>query len=195
MTPEDAARLVVDVADRTLTLAMTGGTSLSVPVGPLSLFERELGGADTPSAVQLTNALGTVHDHLDDVFIAAPTMLAPSSVVARGAHATGIARVELGTESVPSGYRLRRSDADEVFRTVATEDRSTRTHNPGLVGSQIDSIVGTCCVILGLMRRLGLDEIGIESSPTSSGSEPTNPSVDTGRNDTGQIAPPSGSVR
>jgi exopolyphosphatase/pppGpp-phosphohydrolase len=157
-----AGRLTIDIADRSSTVALDGGAVHEIPVGPLTIRDDDLDGADTPSPVQLSNALGTVHDRLDDVLIAAPTMRAPASVVLRGPYARALARVELGSERIPAGYRLRRSDADEVFRIVATEPPSERIHNPGLDAEHLDTIIPTCCIVLGAMRRLGLDEVEVD---------------------------------
>jgi exopolyphosphatase/pppGpp-phosphohydrolase len=155
-------RLTIDIADRSSTVALEGGATYEIPVGPLTIREGDLEGADTPTPAQLSNALGTVHDHLDDVFIAAPGMLAPTSVVVRGPHALALARVEYGSVDVPAGYRLRRADADEVFRIVATEDPSERIHNPGLDPGHLHTIIPTCCIVLGTMRRLALDEVEVD---------------------------------
>jgi exopolyphosphatase/pppGpp-phosphohydrolase len=82
-------------------------------------------------------------------------------VIAVGPHAEAIARVEIGDTRIPAGYRLRRPDADEVFRTLAVEPVIDRRHNPGLDDDHVETIIATCCVILGVMRRLDLDSIGI----------------------------------
>lgn len=69
--------------------------------------------------------------------------------------------MEIGDSRIPAGYRLRRSDADEVFRTLAMEPVVDRRHNPGLDDDHVESIIATCCMILGVMRRLDLDSIGV----------------------------------
>src|SRR3546814_15561772 len=48
---------------------------------------------------------------------------------------------------------------DDVFRTLATESLADRVHNPGLEEARADVIVGGCCVLVALMRTLGLDEV------------------------------------
>lgn len=138
-----------------------GGATFTLPIGPLTLLEGPLERADPPSPVHLTNALGLVADHLDDIIIAAPSVAAAPFAIAVGPHAEAMARVEIGDSRIPSGYRLRRSDADEVFRTLAMEPIVDRRHNPGLDDSHVESIIATCCMILGVMRRLDLDSIGV----------------------------------
>jgi exopolyphosphatase/guanosine-5'-triphosphate,3'-diphosphate pyrophosphatase len=144
-----------------VTGASTTGAEFHLPIGPLTLLDGPLERADPPSPANLTNALGLVTDHLDDVIIAAPSMADPTSVVAVGDHALALARVEIGHALVPSHYELRRADADEVFRTLVSETNDERRHNPGLDHRHVESIIGTCCVILGVMRRLDLASITI----------------------------------
>jgi hypothetical protein len=154
--------LRVTIDDHALLVEVEGGASHHVPVGPLTLLDGPLRGSDPPMPADLTNALGLVHDHLDDLLIEAPSIAATPAVITTGRHAEAMARVEIGADEVPEGYELRRADADEVFRTLAVEPVVDRRHNPGLPDEHVESIVATCCVILGLMRRLDLRTVGIE---------------------------------
>ncbi len=156
---------MVAIADRTIDLQLVGGGTWSLPVGPLTLVERELERADRPAPEQLTNALGIVSDHLDDVVRSSPMVNAAPQVVLVGDHAAALARVELGTEDIPDDYTLSRADADEVFRTLVAEPIAARRHNPGLDPERVESIVATCCVVLALMRRLELTEVTITTEP------------------------------
>ncbi len=159
MTP---GTLHVAIADRAIEIALVGGGRWTLPIGPLTLVERELEHASRPAPEQLTNALGIVSDHLDDVIRESSMVLAAARVVATGPHAIALASVELGTEVVPEDYTLERSDADEVFRTLVAEPIPERRHNPGLPPEHVESIIGTCCVVLATMRRLELTNISIE---------------------------------
>ncbi len=163
MTP---GTLLVTIADRTIDLAVVGGGNWSLPIGALTLVERELERADRPAPEQLTNALGIVTDHLDDVVRESPMVAASPLVVFVGAHAESLARVELGSDDVPVAYTLIRTDADDVFRTLVAEPISERLHNPGLDPERVESVVATCCVVLAVMRRLELTEVAITSDPT-----------------------------
>jgi len=153
--------LTLHITDRDVVIDVTAGRSFSMPVGPLVLLDGPLERADPPAPAMLTNALGLVQDHLDDVIIEAPSIAATPTVTAAGVHALALAQVEVGATSVPTDYVLTRAGADEVFRTLAVEPIADRRHNPGLPESQVESIIGTCCVILGVMRRLDLSTIGI----------------------------------
>lgn len=152
----EAGGLTIDVGDDQSGVSMNGGGAWTLPVGPRSLVEGPLGRAERPSPAQLTNALGLVEDHFDDVILAAPIVASAPSVVFRGRHARGLAAVELGTDDVPGDYVLDRSDADDVFRTLVAETVDERRHNPGIDPAQVETIVGTCCVVLAVMRRLDL---------------------------------------
>ena len=156
--------LRVTIDDHALVVDVDGGGIHTVPVGPATLLDGPLRGSDPPLPADLTNALGLVQDHLDDLLIEAPSIAATPAVIASGAHAEAMARVEIGADEIPIGYELHRADADEVFRTLAVEDAADRRHNPGLPDEHVESIVATCCVILGVMRRLDLRTVGIQPS-------------------------------
>jgi hypothetical protein len=156
--------LRVTIDDHALVVEVDGGGTHTVPVGPATLLDGPLRGSDPPLPADLTNALGLVQDHLDDLLIEAPSIAATPAVIASGTHAEAMARVEIGADEIPIGYELHRADADEVFRTLAVEDAADRRHNPGLPDEHVESIVATCCVILGVMRRLDLRSVVIQPS-------------------------------
>ena len=56
-------------------------------------------------------------------------------------------------------FRLTKEAAEDVFRTLATERRADRIHNPGLEEARADVIVGGCCALVAILRRLALDEV------------------------------------
>lgn len=155
MTP---GSLVIEIADRELRIAQLGGGEWSLPVGPTLLVERELAHADRPAPEQLTNALGIVSDHLDDVVRESAMVLTAPAIAFSGRHAVGLGRVELGTDSLPASYTISRADADEVFRTIVAEPIADRLHNPGLDPADVETVIGTCCVVLAVMRRLERSE-------------------------------------
>jgi hypothetical protein len=162
--PSVPGTLRVTIDDHELVVAVDGGGIHTVAVGPATLLGGPLRGSDPPLPADLTNALGLVQDHLDDLLIEAPSIAAAPAVIASGTYAEAMARVEIGADEIPIGYELHRADADEVFRTLAVEDAADRRHNPGLPDEHVESIVATCCVILGVMRRLDLRTVGIQPS-------------------------------
>jgi exopolyphosphatase/pppGpp-phosphohydrolase len=167
----DAGGLTIHISDRSTAVAMTGGGEWSMPIGPLSLVENELERADRPAPAQLTNALGLVSDHFDDIILDAPIVASAPSALFTGPHSMTLARVELGVMDIPDDYTLRRSDADEVFRTLVAEPIEDRLANPGLDPAHVEAIIGTCCVVLAVIRRLDLQHVGIgaHATPTPTG--------------------------
>lgn len=157
----DRPALLVTVAADTVTFSLTraGGAPapVAVPVGPAALGRAGLDGtSDPPAPEDLTNALGAVADHVDDVAIAVPEVVdAPLHIAGRGVW--HLVTVEAGHDPGGDEVVLDRAEVEEVFRAVATETREDRRHNPGLDPDQVDSIIAVCCVVLGTMRRLGLE--------------------------------------
>ena len=162
----DIGGLTISIEDHVVDISMTGGGQWSFPLGPLTLLESILGESDPPRPAALTNALGIAHDHLDDVIVAAPSVAATTSISFTGHHAVALAHVELGHQSIPTDYRLSRTDADEVFRTLVAESSSERQFNPGLGGDDVETILGTLCIVLAIVRRLDLGDVGITPNRT-----------------------------
>jgi exopolyphosphatase / guanosine-5'-triphosphate,3'-diphosphate pyrophosphatase len=49
-------------------------------------------------------------------------------------------------------FVLTRDAAEDVFRTLATERRADRIHNPGLEPGRADVIVGGAAILVAVMR-------------------------------------------
>jgi exopolyphosphatase / guanosine-5'-triphosphate,3'-diphosphate pyrophosphatase len=144
----------VHVAEATITIALDDHVH-ELPFGTARLAA-ELAG-DPPRPEQLTNAIGTVVDHVDDLVRTWPDVIG-RDVEMSGVLAHAIACVEVGHQ-VALPFTLRRDAAEEVFRTVATEPAMDRRHNPGLAPDLVDTVVAGCCVVVGVARRLQLDEL------------------------------------
>jgi len=160
-------RLDVEIGDGS-TAFTHAGHDLRVPVGTTTLLTGELAGSDPPLAAQLTNALGLVTDHVDDVLRDRPEMINASDVTVHGAEAWHFAVVEHGGPPPDAAATVSRDAAEEVFRSLVSETRAERLHNPGLDADRVDSVVATCCVVLGVMRRLHLERIRVEAPATGS---------------------------
>lgn len=168
-----AGRLDVEIGDVS-TLLSHAGHDRRIPVGPLAMLAEHLchPDPDPPQPAQLTNALGAVADHVDDVVRERPELIDAHDVRIRGEHAWHFAIVEHGAAPETSEIEIGREDAEDVFRTLATESRRDRLHNPGLDPARVDSIVATACEIVGLMRRLHLERVrvvGAQSSTSTAG--------------------------
>lgn len=164
LAPVDGATLVIDIGGGSTEFVLGGGglevSAVSVDMGSVRLTEAELH-SDPPRPEELTNALGVVSDHLDDVFRDLPGVEDVQRVVGVAGTITTIAAIELGgyDRDAVHGFQLTRDAAEDVFRTLATERLADRVHNPGLDPARADVIVGGCCVLVGIMRRLHLGSI------------------------------------
>jgi exopolyphosphatase/guanosine-5'-triphosphate,3'-diphosphate pyrophosphatase len=118
--------------------------------------------SDPPRPEELANALGRVADELEDVVRAVP-VLPQARLVGVAGTITTVAAVEIGLEPYDADrvhrFVLTRHAAEDVFRTLATERRADRVHNPGLQPERADIIVGGCCILVAIMRRLEAAEL------------------------------------
>jgi uncharacterized protein len=138
--------------------ACLGDALLDLPCGLTEVGSLIAG--DPPQAMSLTNAIGTVFDHLDDLIRELPGSVAVDRVAVAGPVARTIAAIEVGHEpDLP--LALTRDAAEEVFRTVVTERRSERALNPGLTADHLDVVIAGCCTVVAIMRHLHLDEIDV----------------------------------
>lgn len=170
--PHDGPFLVVDIGGGSTefvlgsldadTAAATITGSISIDMGSVRLTERELHG-DPPRPEELSNAIGFVADHLEDVERAIGDIRAHRTLVGVAGTITTLAAVELGLavydRSAVHHFRLTRAAAEDVFRTLATEPLADRVHNPGLPAARADIIVGGCCILVGIMRWLKADSL------------------------------------
>ena len=59
---------------------------------------------------------------------------------------------------------LTKEAAEDVYRTLVTESRAERVHNPGLEEARADVIVGGMCILVRVMRYFGIDELVVSES-------------------------------
>ena len=162
---EEMATLVIDIGGASTEL-MVGTEALdfavSLPFGAVNLTEAELH-RDPPRPEELTNAISLVSDAIDDVAHNYPLIGQIDRVVGVAGTIVTVAAVEVGQKTFdPSALhklKLSREAVEDVFRTLATERLSDRVFNPGLPRDRADIIVGGCCVLVAVMRRLQISEI------------------------------------
>jgi exopolyphosphatase / guanosine-5'-triphosphate,3'-diphosphate pyrophosphatase len=140
---------------------------ISVDIGSVRLTEAELH-HDPPRPEELTNAIGIMTDHLDDVLREVPSVAGARTLVGVAGTITTIAAVELGLidyrRELVHHFRLTRDAAEDVFRTLATEPMADRVHNPGLQPERADIIVGGCCILVAVMRKLGASDLVVSET-------------------------------
>jgi exopolyphosphatase / guanosine-5'-triphosphate,3'-diphosphate pyrophosphatase len=142
--------------------SIVGASSMNV--GARRLTELEFT-QDPPRPEELTNAIGRVVDDLEDVAREIPQLTKAARFIGVASTITVVAAVELGLAEFSAeqlhGFELSRDAAEDVFRTLATERLADRVHNPGLPADRADVIVGGCCVLVAVMRKLQLDAITV----------------------------------
>ncbi|MGE3621441.1 MAG: exopolyphosphatase [Acidimicrobiia bacterium] len=170
LDPADGPFLVVDIGGGSTEL-IVGTERLeavrSLDVGCVRLTEKHLH-HDPPRPEELTDAIGLVTEHLDDVVREIPQVSGARTLVGLAGTITTVAAVEIGLVDYDRDaihhFRLTRAAAEDVFRTLATEPLAQRLHNPGLEPARADVIVGGCCVLVALYRKLGFDEMLVSES-------------------------------
>ena len=162
---EEMATLVIDIGGASTELMVGTETldfAVSLPFGAVNLTEAELH-RDPPRPEELTNAISLVSDAIDDVAHNYPLIGQIDRVVGVAGTIVTVAAVEVGQKTFdPSALhklKLSREAVEDVFRTLATERLSDRVFNPGLPRDRADIIVGGCCVLVAVMRRLQISEI------------------------------------
>ena len=156
--------LVLDIGGGSCELAVGGeraDRSISLDIGSVRLTER-LVEHDPPRPEELSAMLSLVDAHLDEAALLVPELGAADRLVGVAGTVTTVAAVEIGLlewdRDRVHGFVLTRDAAEDVFRTLATEPLVDRVHNPGLSADRADVIVAGCCILVGVMRRLGFDE-------------------------------------
>jgi exopolyphosphatase/guanosine-5'-triphosphate,3'-diphosphate pyrophosphatase len=160
-----APYLVVDIGGGSTefvlgTDAPTGLVSLDM--GCVRITEQYLE-SDPPAPEELSNAVAAVRDLVADVPRVIPGATEAATLVGLAGTVTTVAAVELGiAEYDPEKihhFVLTREAAEDVFRTLATENAAQRAHNPGLEPGRVDVIVGGTAVLVGIFRTLGFGEM------------------------------------
>ena len=100
-----------------------------------------------------------VTDHLDDVLRELPAVAGAATIIGLGGTVKVAAAVELGLAGVRPGRwstasSSRATPSRTCFARLATESLAERVHNPGLPADRAEVIVGGCCVLVAVLRRL-----------------------------------------
>jgi exopolyphosphatase / guanosine-5'-triphosphate,3'-diphosphate pyrophosphatase len=167
--------LVVDIGGGSTELIV--GTDrvegvMSVDVGCVRLTEKFLL-HDPPQPEELTACISLTDAYLEDVVREIPQVSEARTLVGLAGTITTVAAVEIGLATYDRDrihhFHLTREAAEDVFRTLATEPRDVRIHNPGLEEARADVIVGGCCVLVALFRRLGFPEMIVSEADVLDG--------------------------
>jgi exopolyphosphatase/guanosine-5'-triphosphate,3'-diphosphate pyrophosphatase len=164
LDPDDGPFLVVDIGGGSTEFAV--GTAepeavLSVDIGCVRLTEKFIH-RDPPSPEELSQVISVARDYLEDVAREMPAALDAKRFVGLAGTVSTVAAVELGlpeydTEKIHH-FVLTHDAAEDVFRTLATEKRADRIHNPGLEEARADVIVAGTAILVAIMRFFEFDE-------------------------------------
>ena len=164
LDPADGPFLVVDIGGGSteFVVGTTGPEAVwSAELGCVRVTERYLP-SDPPKPEELANAIGIVRDTLEDLGRDVPAVKGARRLVGLAGTVTTMAAVEIGLAEYDRDrihhFVLTRAAAEDVFRTLATERRADRIHNPGLEEARADVIVGGAVVLVAIMRGLEFDE-------------------------------------
>ena len=134
---------------------------LSVDIGCVRLTEKFID-HDPPSAEELSQVISVTRDYLDDVAREIPATREAKRFVGLAGTVSTVAAVEQGLAEYDTDkihhFVLTRDAAEDVFRTLATEKRSDRVHNPGLEEARADVIVAGTAILVAVMRFFAFDE-------------------------------------
>ena len=165
-----APYLVVDIGGGSTEFVL--GTD--APVGVMSLdigcvrITEQFIHSDPPAPEELSNAVAVVRDLVAEVPRVIPGSLDAATLIGLAGTVTTVAAIEQGLpEYDPEKihhFRLSRVAAEDVFRTLATENAAQRAHNPGLEPGRVDVIVGGAAVLVGVFRVLGFDDMLVSES-------------------------------
>lgn len=163
LNPVSGPFLVVDIGGGSTEFAFGSDRCegvLSADVGCVRLTEQFIQ-SDPPRPEELHACLSVVEAHLEDVLIAIPGVRETACFIGVAGTVTSAAAVELGLDPYDPArihhFELTRAATEDVFRTLATEDRDQRISNPGLHPDRADVIVAGMCVLVKIMRFFGFD--------------------------------------
>jgi exopolyphosphatase/guanosine-5'-triphosphate,3'-diphosphate pyrophosphatase len=140
---------------------------LSTDIGCVRLTEKFLR-SDPPAPEELSQAFDVVRGHLDDVSRVIPSAAEARRFVGLAGTVSAMASIEQGLAVYDRDrihhFVLTRAAAEDVFRTLATERRSQRIHNPGLEEARADVIVGGAVILVGILRYFDLPDCLVSES-------------------------------
>ncbi|MEN9643669.1 MAG: hypothetical protein RL238_338 [Actinomycetota bacterium] len=130
----------------------------AIPVGPQSLAADLR--HDPPQPEELTNAIGLVLDHMEDIEREVPGAMFAERVEVCGDGVDVIVAVEVGGDAALP-FALERDAAEDVFRTLVTEPARDRALNPGLPEHAVHAVLGTASALVGVMRFLRTEQVWV----------------------------------
>lgn len=165
LDPADGPFLVIDIGGRSTEFAYgheSFEAGISLEMGSVR-FSEEFLESDPPRPEELSACVTVAGAWLEDVDRELPQAHSAKTVIGvAGTISTAVA-VEIGLPEYDRdeihGFELTKEACEDVFRTLATEDRQDRAHNPGLPAGRVDTIVGGMSILVKIMRHFDLDHL------------------------------------
>lgn len=170
LDPADGPFLVFDIGGGSTEFAfgstrMEGG--ISTDMGSVRFTDRYIE-HDPPRPEELVACLSVAEAHLDDVVRELPMVRAARQLVGLAGTVSTAASVEIGLPEYDRDrihhFRLTRPAIEDVYRTLVTEARADRIHNPGLEPGRVDTIVGGMCILARIARYFDADDVLVSES-------------------------------
>lgn len=157
-------RLSIGAQNTNVTIA---GRVSELPTGIDDITQR-ISHRDPPDPADLTNAIGVVTDHLDDLLLRADIeRQSISGLVIDGRPGQAMAALETGLAATES-TAVDRATLEELFRMLATDDQSGRASQPGLGADDAPVVLATAIIGVAVARRLRVERIRFGDDMTRS---------------------------
>lgn len=170
LDPADGPFLVFDIGGGSTEFAigstrMEGG--ISTDMGSVRFSEKYIE-SDPPLPEELLACLSVAETHLDDVVREVPMVLGARQLVGLAGTVATAAAVEIGLidydRDAIHHFVLERAAIEDVYRTLVTEPRADRIHNPGLNPGRVDTIVGGMCILARIVRYFDAENVLVSES-------------------------------
>jgi exopolyphosphatase/guanosine-5'-triphosphate,3'-diphosphate pyrophosphatase len=165
LDPADGPFLVFDIGGGSTEFAYgidEAEAAISLDIGCVRLTEKYVE-SDPPAPEELVACLSITEAHLDDVAREMPQVAHARTYVGLAGTVSAAAAVEIGLAEYDRDqihhFRLTKDAVEDVYRTLVTEAREDRIHNPGLEEARADVIVGGMCILVRIMRYFDIDEL------------------------------------
>lgn len=170
LDPTDGPFLVFDIGGGSTEFAFgtdEAEAAMSLDIGCVRLTEKYVE-HDPPRPEELVACLSITEAHLDDVARQMPQIAHTATFVGLAGTVSTAAAVELGLAEYDRDqihhFVLTKEAAEDVYRTLVTEARKDRIHNPGLEEARADVIVGGMCILVRIMRYFDIEELVVSEA-------------------------------
>jgi len=170
LDPAQGPYLVFDIGGGSTEFAvgstrMEGG--FSTDMGSVRFTEKYIEN-DPPLPEELVACLSVAEAHIDDVAREVPMVMGARQLVGLAGTVSTAAAVEIGLMEYDRDqihhFRLTRAAIEDVYRTLVTESREDRRHNPGLEQGRVDTIVGGMCILARIVRYFDAEDVLVSES-------------------------------